>query len=188
MADAEPGWHGMAALHPAKDPRYGTKIVQTTTGRPARWPGTNLSVFHFIYRSRSLEIDQRLRVVGDMFSVVGESMGGHGVHSGRPARLTFRSRAVAQSNCFQAGGNHQFQIPLSQYQVRVLPVQDLALLGDTNLPGEVAGRLADDGGVGGSSATADGTATAVKEAEFDVTLTGGLVKLLLRFIKFPGAG
>ncbi len=31
VTHAEPGWNGMAALHPAEDPRDGAKVVETAT-------------------------------------------------------------------------------------------------------------------------------------------------------------
>ena len=66
---------------------------------------------------------------------------------------------------FQTGSDHQFQIPFSQHRVGIFPVEDFSLLGDANLAGETAGWLRENRGMGGTAASADGAAAAMKQAE-----------------------
>ena len=93
-----------------------------------------------------------------------------------------------QRQRFQAGRNHQFQIPFREHGVGIFPVEDFALLGDANVAGKTSRRLGEDGGMSGSAAAADRSAAAVEEAKLYSVFLRRLMQFAMRFIKFPGAG
>jgi len=103
-------------------------------------------------------------------------------------RLGRRRGTAAQRDGFEAGGDHQLQIPFSQNLVRVFPVENFALFGDANFAREITGGLADDGGVGWAPAASHRAAASVEQTELDVAFAGGLMEILLGFVELPGAG
>lgn len=64
----------------------------------------------------------------------------------------------------EAGGDHELEVALGEDDVRVFPVEDLALFGNAELAGEAVDGLGEDGAVSRASASAYGASAAVEEA------------------------
>src|SRR5262249_59205103 len=88
----------------------------------------------------------------------------------------------------QASGDHDFEIPLGEDRIGILPVQYFALLSDAHLSREISWGLGEDGGMGWSSAATHRTAAPVKQAQVHVALARHGMQVMLSLVEFPGAG
>src|SRR5579862_4622847 len=95
---------------------------------------------------------------------------------------------AVQRKCFQTCGDHQLKIPLGKDWVGILPVQDLALLGDARLSRETSRRLSEDRSVRRASAAPNRATAAVEESKLHSGFLGGAMQLAMRFVQLPCAG
>ena len=101
---------------------------------------------------------------------------------------SFCRSGVGARQGVEGGGDHELEIALGEDDVGVLPVEDLALLGEAELAGEAVDGLGEDGAVGGSAAAAYGSSAAVEEAQGDAAVAGDLVEGAVGLPDLPGAG
>jgi len=59
-----------------------------------------------------LEVFEDFGIFGDVFPVEGEGVGGHYFESVVPALFGFRCGLRRKGDGFEAGGDHDFEIPL----------------------------------------------------------------------------
>src|SRR6516225_5190701 len=166
MADSIPCRDRVAALHPAKNPGYGAQVFEAAALGAARRARTDARGVEFVHRCRLLEILEHIRVFGDVAPVDPERLLRHLFDRLFPCRR--RGLFSRARECFEAGCNHQFQIPLGEDGISIFPIHYLALLGDTNLSGETSWRLRKNCGMSRTTAATDSTSTAVEQSKLDV--------------------
>src|ERR1700731_539756 len=112
MADSEPGWDRMAALHPAKDPRDGAQAFKSAILVAFRnatcWARANAGVFKLIDRRGLLEVFEHLWIFGDVFPVVRGSISRHRFHGLVPALLGSGGGLRRHRDRLKAGRHHDF--------------------------------------------------------------------------------
>src|SRR5580658_2921725 len=84
--------------------------------------------------------------------------------------------------------DHQLEVAFGEDDVRVLPVEDFALLGDAEFAAEAIDRLCVDRPVSRAPAAAYGTSAAVEEAQGDAALASYFMQRAVRLPYLPGAG
>ena len=138
LAHSVPRRYSVTALHPPKYPRDGAQILETPTLSSARWARADASRIQFLYRRGLLKVFQHVGILGNVAAVGTVSFLRHLVHRLFPARLILRRNRLLPwtRQRFQAGRNHQLQVPLRQHRIRILPVENFSLLGDANAPGK----------------------------------------------------
>ena len=95
---------------------------------------------------------------------------------------------AAQRQGFEAGRDHQLQIPFGEHRIGILPVEHFALLGDANVAGETSRGLREDRGVSGTTAATDRSATAVEQAKLHSVFLRRAMQFAMSFVEFPRAG
>ena len=75
-----------------------------------------------------------------------------------------------QERRFQGRGDQRFEITQTDLGMRIFGRDDLALLGQTDLPVHGAGWLREDGLVAWATATPDSAAATVKQTQADAVL------------------
>jgi hypothetical protein len=88
-----------------------------------------------------LEIFQHVGTVGDLLAVKAVSFLRHFFDGFFPARRMLGLLLSVQRESFEASRDHQLQIPFGEHGVRILPVENFALLGDADVSGETSRRL-----------------------------------------------
>src|SRR5258706_6671932 len=89
---------------------------------------------------------------------------------------------------FQARGDHQFEAALSQHSIGILPVHDLALLGDLELAAECTRRLGNDRVVGRAAPASDSSPASVKESQLYAAFLSDQLQGAMHLANLPGAG
>src|SRR5271169_1436482 len=102
--------------------------------------------------------------------------------------MAIRLECVRTGQRVEAGSDHQLETALGEHDVGVLPVQHLALLGDSNLTLESAEGLGKDGAMGWTAAAADRSSAAMKEAQMHAAFARRLVQRAMSAEDLPGAG
>ena len=138
VTDAEPGGNGVPALHPAENPWNGAEVFQLASFGAAGRTRADARAIEFIDGRGLLEIFEHVGVLRDLLTIDLVRFLGNLFDSFFPLGVCGRSGA---GQSFQAGGDHQFQIPFRQNWVGIFPVEDFALLGHADLPRETARRL-----------------------------------------------
>src|SRR5262249_14600407 len=69
--------------------------------------------------------------------------------------------------------------------IGILPVQHLALFGDSYLPGKIASRLRQDRRMRRPPPATDCTSSAVEQPELDVVFAGSFMQRAVRLIQLP---
>src|SRR6185437_14627159 len=97
-------------------------------------------------------------------------------------------RAVWTGKRLKTSGNHDLEIPLSQDRVGVFPVEDFALLSDSNLAKKISRRLREDGVMSRSATSSDGATPPMKQAQLHILPTCSFVQGVMRLVQFPRTG
>ena len=140
----------------------------------------------FVDRRGLLEIFEHVGVLRDLLTIDPVRFLRH-LFDGFFPRPAFAGWSGA-GQCFETGGDHQFQIPFRQNRVGIFPVEDFALLGDANLSGETAGWLRENRRVRGAASASNGAAAPMKQTKLHMMLVGGAVQFAMSLVQFPRAG
>ncbi len=87
VSNTKPSGHGVTALHPAKNPGDGSKVVEAAPFTSARRTGAEAGSIQFIYGSGLFEILENFRIVSDVLSIKLVGIAGHFFHRILPVRL-----------------------------------------------------------------------------------------------------
>ena len=134
------------------------------------------------------------RVFQNVLAVKGESGIRHLGERSFPFRrkhageMTMRIARIGPRQSVERGRDHELEISFRQDDVRIFPVQHLALLGDADLPGKRARWLRINSAVSRATATADRTAAAVKQAQLYAAFLRHLVQRAVGTKDLPGTG
>ena len=207
VAYAEPGGDEVAGLHPAKDPGDGAEVfhaagfLRLSLGCGAGvgalgGAGADAGVFELGDRGGLLEIGKGVGGVDDVLAVKGVGGLGKGFQGLLPGGEESAGEVRAVGVCVEGGagesvergGDHELEVALGEDDVGVFPVEDFALLGETEGAGEALKRLGEDGAVGWAAAAADGAPAAVEETELDAGVAGRLMEGAVGLEDFPGGG
>ena len=192
------GWHGGLPCR-----AFSPNLHPSACGARA-----DARVFQFGDGCGLLEVGEGVGIVDDVLAVEGVGGGGELVERGFPLGEDFAGElgdvgrrllvvgcwllvlqeGVGAGEGIERGGDHQLQIALGEDDVGVLPIEDLALLGDAQLAGKAVDGLGEDGAVGGAAAAAYGASAAVEEAEADAARAGYLMQRAMRLPYLPCAG
>src|SRR5580693_8137047 len=127
-------------------------------------------MLQFVHWRGLFEVFDHLRILGDITTVESEGIGGHLLHRGGPALVSPRFRTSSPRERFQAGCNHDLEVPFREHGIGIFPVENFALLRDANLAGKIANRLGQNSGMSGATTASHRAAPAVKKAELHVAL------------------
>ena len=184
VADAKPCGNRVATLHPAEYPGNGAQVLKSTALGAACRAGPDACGIQFVDGSGLLEVLEDIGIFGDLAAIDAIGFLRHLFDRFFPARRAAWMVRCRSSECFEAGRDHQFQIPFGQHRISVFPVEDFALFGDADLAGETSRRLGEDGGVRGTAAAANRSAASVEQAKLYVevpslpdAVRGGLCKV-----------
>src|SRR5450755_2391839 len=136
-------------------------------------------MFQFVDRSGLFEIFDYLGIVGDVATVESKGVGGHLLHRGNPPLIGARRGSPGTRERFQAGRDHDFEVPFREYRVGILPIENFSLLRDANLTGKVADGLGENSGMSRTATASDCSAAAVEQAEFHIALAGHAVQVAM---------
>src|SRR5262249_15889311 len=130
-----------------------------------------------------------VRILRDVTPIKLKSVLGEIFHRSSPALLLFDVLFAARvQQGFQSSCDHQLQVPFRKHRIGIFPVQDFALLPDTQAAGERVRRLSHDGAVGWTTTTSYCPAPSMKETKIYIAGARDLVQIAVSFVNLPGTG
>src|SRR5207237_507802 len=147
----------------------------------------NTGMLQLVDRSSLFKILDHVGIFGDVAPIASKRLGGHLLHGGCPPLVRSGRRAASTREGFQAGGDHDLQVPLSKSRVSVFPIEHLALFGKANFTGKITDRLSQYRGMGRPSPAPNCPSTTMKETQLHLVLTGRAMELAVNFVQFPNA-
>src|SRR5581483_3594399 len=191
-------------LHPAEDPWDGAEVGERTLSRGglvAALGGTRADarVFELGNRCGLLEVLDEIGIVEDVLLVKRERCSRDLVEHGLPRGIN-RTRQVSVAAGFagdceigprdgvDGGSDQELEVALGEHDIGVLPVEDLALLGDAELAVEAVQRLRIQRTMGWPAATAYRASAAMKEPQRDAAFACDPMQIAVGLPDLPRRG
>src|SRR5215471_6802821 len=128
----KPGGNGVPALHPAENPGYGSEIFEPAAFGAACRTGTDSRRVELIHRRGLLEVFEDIGIFSNVAAVNAIRLLRHFLDGFFPRRSIRVIRFPGTRESLEAGRDHELQIPFGQHWIGILPVEDLALLGNAD--------------------------------------------------------